>query len=83
MEARGRLDNDSIGLLKPNEGISGQSKHFEAVKVFLAPISESQNETSGGTIFYCDSTHEKTVEPYLCLDLQVPKIELEKICMSY
>jgi len=80
IEARGRLDNDTISLLNLNEGISAKSKRFETLKVFLTSISDSQKETSGGAIFYYDSTYEKTAEPCLCLNLQVPEVQLEKIC---
>lgn len=78
--AKGCLDHDRIGLIGADGSVSDWARDFDSVEVFLSSIADSQKETSGGTIFYSDAKYEKGSEPYLCLDLQVPEIQLEKFC---
>lgn len=77
---KGYLNEDGIGLIKEDGTLSTRAEKFGNTDVTLMAVADSEKEKAHGYVFYSDAEFEKRSNPYVSMELFVPKTEFDTIC---
>lgn len=77
---KGHLNEDGIGLIKEDGTLSTRAEELENTDVILKAVADSEKEKAHGYVFYSDAKFEKRSNPYVCMELFVPKTQFDTIC---